>query len=80
MTDTTDNQLEMRWVPVTDEAGRTRMEAVWIVADRVRGHHATPPDVARPRTTTAPHRGAVVALFCQVSHPGNINGPRSVTW
>jgi hypothetical protein len=22
--------LEMRWVPVTDEAGRTRMEAVWI--------------------------------------------------
>jgi hypothetical protein len=25
------NQLEMRWIPVTDEAGRTRMEAVWIV-------------------------------------------------
>lgn len=23
-------QLEMRWVPVTDERGRTRMEAVWI--------------------------------------------------
>jgi hypothetical protein len=25
------NPLEMRWVPVTDAAGRTRMEAVWIV-------------------------------------------------
>ena len=24
-------QLEMRWIPVTDEGGRTRMEAVWIV-------------------------------------------------
>ncbi len=23
-------QLEMRWVPVTDDNGRTRMEAVWI--------------------------------------------------
>ncbi|GAA4816135.1 hypothetical protein ACFQ0K_07710 [Nocardioides caeni] len=22
--------LEMRWVPVTDPQGRTRMEAVWI--------------------------------------------------
>ena len=24
------NQLSMRWVPVTDESGRTHMEAVWI--------------------------------------------------
>ncbi|MEO9322560.1 hypothetical protein ABFT23_03665 [Nocardioides sp. C4-1] len=31
MTDDRTNQLEMRWVPVSDEAGRTRMEAVWIV-------------------------------------------------
>lgn len=23
-------RLEMRWVPVTDASGRTRMEAVWI--------------------------------------------------
>jgi hypothetical protein len=32
MTDTqmTDERLEQRWVPVTDEAGRTHMEAVWI--------------------------------------------------
>lgn len=29
----TDNhtQLEMRWIPVTGDNGRTRMEAVWIV-------------------------------------------------
>ena len=26
-------QLEMRWLPVTDERGRTRMEAVWIRPD-----------------------------------------------
>lgn len=26
-------QLEMRWLPVTDERGRTRMEAVWITPD-----------------------------------------------
>jgi hypothetical protein len=31
MTDNRRNPLEMRWVPVTDAAGRTRMEAVWIV-------------------------------------------------
>jgi hypothetical protein len=24
------NQLTMRWIPVTDASGRTRMEAVWI--------------------------------------------------
>lgn len=24
------NGLEMRWVPVTDERGRTQMQAVWI--------------------------------------------------
>ncbi|MFB9315683.1 hypothetical protein [Nocardioides plantarum] len=30
MTDKRHAQLEMRWVPVTDAAGRTRMEAVWI--------------------------------------------------
>ena len=29
MTDDRRPRLEMRWVPVTDEAGRTRMEAVW---------------------------------------------------
>ena len=23
-------QLEMRWIPVTDERGRTHMEPVWI--------------------------------------------------
>lgn len=31
MTNDRHAQLEMRWVPVTDEAGRTHMEAVWIV-------------------------------------------------
>ena len=32
-----DEHLEQRWVPVVDEAGRTRMEAVWIT---VGGHVA----------------------------------------
>lgn len=31
MIDDRRSQLEMRWIPVTDDAGRTRMEAVWIV-------------------------------------------------
>lgn len=35
-------QLEMRWVPVTDERGRTSMQAVWIDAAAVHAapHHA----------------------------------------
>jgi len=35
--------LEMRWVPVTDEQGRTRMQAVWIEAAAAMpatAHHA----------------------------------------
>ena len=30
MNESSNDRLEMRWLPVTDEAGRTRMEAVWI--------------------------------------------------
>lgn len=37
------NGLSMRWIPVADDAGRTRMEAVWIT-------ETTPADV--PATTT----------------------------
>ena len=29
------NQLSMRWLPVTDESGRTRMEAVWVTESSV---------------------------------------------
>lgn len=32
------NQLEMRWVPVTDPTGRTRMEAIWITASQIAAH------------------------------------------
>ena len=36
--------LEMRWVPVTDEQGRTHLQAVWIevaaAAPAVAHHHA----------------------------------------
>ena len=35
--------LEMRWVPATDEQGRTRMQAVWIEAAAAKpavAHHA----------------------------------------
>lgn len=34
--------LEMRWIPVTDERGTTRMEAVWIdsAAASLTTHHA----------------------------------------
>ena len=36
------NQLEMRWVPVTDDDGRTHMEARWIDASaRPRARHVT---------------------------------------
>jgi hypothetical protein len=31
----TTNQLEMRWVPVTDPDGRTRMESVWVTPSQV---------------------------------------------
>lgn len=35
-------RLEMRWVSVTDERGRTRMQATWVDAAAVREtpHHA----------------------------------------
>ncbi|CAN5212978.1 hypothetical protein BH09ACT12_BH09ACT12_00960 [soil metagenome] len=36
-------RLEMRWVPVTDPHGRTRMEAVWL----------SPAQVAAPAATHA---------------------------
>lgn len=33
--------LEMRWIPVTDERGRTRMQACWItVGQSAVAHHA----------------------------------------
>ncbi|WP_323792286.1 hypothetical protein [Nocardioides sp.] len=31
----TTNRPQMRWVPVTDHSGRTRMEAVWLSPDQV---------------------------------------------
>lgn len=37
----TTSRLEMRWVPVTDERGRTRMEACWItVGQTAHASHA----------------------------------------
>lgn len=29
------NQLEMRWVPVTDPNGHTRMESVWVTPSQI---------------------------------------------
>ncbi|WP_262347508.1 hypothetical protein [Nocardioides dongxiaopingii] len=40
MNDSRQSQLEMRWIPVTDERGRTRMEAVWIDPSVVTAAHA----------------------------------------
>lgn len=31
------NQLSMRWIPVTDASGRTRLEAVWITETPLAG-------------------------------------------
>ena len=31
MNEPTDKRLEMRWLPVVDAAGRTRMEASWML-------------------------------------------------
>ena len=31
MESTTSERLEMRWMPVLDPAGRTHMEATWVV-------------------------------------------------
>lgn len=37
----TAGRMEMRWIPVTDERGRTRMEARWITAGQsVAAQHA----------------------------------------
>ena len=40
---TTEGRLEMRWVPVTNDVGRTEMHTVWIEVDAARPvqvHHA----------------------------------------
>lgn len=40
---TAEGRLEMRWVPVADDRGRTKMQAVWIELDAARPaqvHHA----------------------------------------
>lgn len=31
------NQLSMRWIPVTDESGRTHMECIWITETEAQG-------------------------------------------
>ena len=31
MNETTAERLEMRWLPVIDASGRTRMEATWVL-------------------------------------------------
>lgn len=31
VTNAKSSTLEMRWIPATDERGRTRMEMVWVV-------------------------------------------------
>jgi hypothetical protein len=31
MNETSADRLEMRWLPVADESGRTRMEATWVL-------------------------------------------------
>ncbi len=39
----TEGRLEMRWVPVADDLGRTEMQAVWIevgTAPPAQVHHA----------------------------------------
>ena len=36
--DNVDERLELRWLPVTDESGRTHMEACWVT---VGGHTHT---------------------------------------
>ena len=45
MESTANGRLEMRWLPVIDAAGRTRMEASWIPA-------ATPADAVEPPAVT----------------------------
>jgi hypothetical protein len=35
MNETTAERLEMRWLPVLDPSGRTRMEATWVVVGAV---------------------------------------------
>ncbi len=45
MNETKAERLEMRWMPVVDAAGRTRMEATWVVV----------PTAAAPRELAVTH-------------------------
>ena len=39
MNETQAERLEMRWLPVLDPSGRTRMEATWVAAPTVAAAH-----------------------------------------
>jgi hypothetical protein len=41
MNETQSERLEMRWLPVLDAAGRTRMEATWVAVPAAAAEHAT---------------------------------------
>jgi len=43
MESTSSERLEMRWFPVIDKSGRTRMEASWVPASA--GNAAEPPAI-----------------------------------
>ena len=43
MNETTAERLEMRWLPVIDAAGRTRMEATWVAVPAAAAPERRPP-------------------------------------
>ena len=89
MNDTTAERLEMRWLPVVDAAGRTRMEATWVAvpaaaaaaepavdARRLRRSHPAGPTVGRP---SAP-RSALRLLWRISGHESGIEADHGPLW
>ena len=82
MNETTSERLEMRWLPVTDAAGRTRMEATWVTVPPPSPlgsrRSATPPESAAQLLAGRAERIALGLPAFPLRHVGNRSGPWSV--
>ena len=55
MNETKAERLEMRWLPVIDASGRTRMEATWVADPRRRRSAGARGDARRLRRHSSSH-------------------------
>ena len=68
MNETTAERLEMRWLPVVDAAGRTRMEATWVTVPAAGAPELAPAVDARRLSGTQLYHGGPSASRSALWH------------